>query len=550
MGWFNGPKKLSLPGFVVNAFGKLPFYKEYLYLCPDPAFGDLKAWVDDRFERLSRKETRPPYLAPNRHFMIHVPSHKTDLVGSIWESNDGLRTFPFMLATALPKKARKHGFPLFWQTLSDLWDYFERYYLHLRDTGSSSAFYRGIRGVEHQIPKVVAPQWPKDAALNHEARDDLERGGLARYNLRSNSPDLETWLGGLQLNSCPNLVLWPQSDYAAMPYRAMGYLSLLGIEALAIDLFQPFDLEGEGLKKANALAHGAAIAAKVDSVVDLDTSEEITLILGDKGKPEGAGGDPEEDSLATTVPVQVDQEPITLNLPPLGDEMEAIEAMEASTDIDTAEDVDTEEDVETAEDLDATDPGLVVAELNPDTLETDTLELVALKETLGSAAEVRELPRGEAQYGDPEHHAFVDKDGLSHENSQDEPSEITEDKGDEATHNFEAVTLSAIEKVDSVDPSEEETQILKIPPEIQLAAEDEFNKDTVEDLEAMDMNTLPGPERNLGNTQDFDDEPAANPEEVPKEFKKSPEDELLSLDPEFNHPQTPLERDEDSSRDD
>lgn len=286
MGWFESKKKINLPGFMVNAFGKLPFYKEYLYICPEQSFAELKAWVDDRFERLSRQGTQPPYLAPNRHFMIHSPQTKTDLVGSIWESNDGMRTFPFMLAASLPRKIRKYGFPLFWQVLNEVWTYFERYGEHLRQTGSSTAFYKGIRGVVHQLPKIEEPYWPKVTTYDEDKRERLATGGLIKYDLRGDDEPVEQWFANLGLKNIPQFILWPQQGFESQNVEAFGYVSMMGAEALALDLFQPIFLDEPDLDPEKALAHGAAIAAAVDAAMSEaeDTSEEETLILKKKEK--------------------------------------------------------------------------------------------------------------------------------------------------------------------------------------------------------------------------------------------------------------------------
>lgn len=310
MGWFDSRKKYTLPPFAVNAFGKLPFYKEYLYICPDQAFADLKSWVDDRFERLSRQGTEPPYLAPDRHFLIHMPHHKVDLVGSIWESDDGLRTFPFMLATAVPRKARKYGFPLFWQCLNNLWDYFERFGQHLRETGSSTDFYKGIRGVEHQLPKILEPTWPDLKKRDNDGRQRLADGAFAKYHFGQNTHSSEQWFANLDLPDLPNLILWPQSNHAEVPYEAVGYVSMLGMEALALDLFLPVaektavrepdaepargndqtlddvKIQAAIQSRDTAFVNATAMAAAMDArLQEGKTSEEATLILGSKENP-------------------------------------------------------------------------------------------------------------------------------------------------------------------------------------------------------------------------------------------------------------------------
>ena len=329
MAWFNGNKKITLPGFPVNAFGKLPFYKEYLYLCPDPAFAELKAWVDQSFEQLSRQGADPPYLSPNRHFLVHLPSHKTDLVGSIWDSHDGLRAFPFMIAMAMPRKARKYGLPLFWQCLTSVWDYFERYFSHLSEAGSASDFYKRIRGVVHQLPKIVQSAWPEEATPSEGGRMQLENGGLARFNLREDRQSAEAWLNGLALPQLPNFVLWPQGDFQATPHEAVGFIGMNGLEMIDLDLFQPKAWNG-------APGEGRALVAEPMGDGDKDLSETDTIILKpqDKLTPEDSGPLDESRPGERLGPESLEEEiegleeGHPLNLPPLSPIAEALETKE------------------------------------------------------------------------------------------------------------------------------------------------------------------------------------------------------------------------------
>jgi len=338
MAWFDGIKKISLPGFSVNAFGKLPFYKEYLYLCPDPEFADLKRWVDESFEQLSRQGVSPPYLAPNRHFLVHMTDSRTDLVGSIWDSDDGLRAFPFMIAMALPRKARKHGLPLFWQCLTTVWEYFERYFEHLSDAKSASDFYKRIRGVSHQLPKIAQPDWPKDAPPSEDARANLEGGGLACFDLRNREQTAQAWLRGLNLGQLPNFILWPQSDFKATAHEAKGYVGLTGMETIAVELFQPVPRQDDGLKPAQeALVQGededpnAGFAPGNEP--EGDVSETETLVLGGREKAENSSPEPVEPADESSLDETQDEIPgieegKTMNLPPLSPIAEELETKE------------------------------------------------------------------------------------------------------------------------------------------------------------------------------------------------------------------------------
>ena len=242
MGLFGfGKKTLKLPAFSVSAFGKLPFYKEYLVSSGSPAFSTFKDFLDEGFERLIRSGRDRPYVAPNRKFLIHMPQEQTDLVGRIWESHDGLRAFPFTLAVPLPRKVRQAEFPLFWCCLEAFWHYLDLYQQNLASQGSSTEFYNRIRGISHKLPEVAWPEW------QHGLADDATQASIAFNDgspvslpLHEFSPERETTLiQNLAPRENPKLILWPDGFRTTPRLQAHAYLGSRGFDELHIDQFLP-----------------------------------------------------------------------------------------------------------------------------------------------------------------------------------------------------------------------------------------------------------------------------------------------------------------------
>jgi hypothetical protein len=124
--WLLGMRSAELR---VGAFGKLPFYKDFISYNPDKRNLHLfRQWLEEGFSTpwpLSGGE-RPQLRTPYR-LLNHTPGAAEMTVAVIWNSSDGKRLFPFSLFAALPIKGfsmRRGLIPLYlkhlWEQLQDL----------------------------------------------------------------------------------------------------------------------------------------------------------------------------------------------------------------------------------------------------------------------------------------------------------------------------------------------------------------------------------------------------------------------------------------------
>lgn len=93
--WFRG---LTAP---VQAFGKLPFYKDYLRWISSPASEDWRSWLVANYpEKVQLSEGMRPF--------IFFPANEARIVvGQMEPSNDGIRDFPFSLFIVLERGIQK-----------------------------------------------------------------------------------------------------------------------------------------------------------------------------------------------------------------------------------------------------------------------------------------------------------------------------------------------------------------------------------------------------------------------------------------------------------
>ncbi len=233
---------IKFPEFTVGVFGKLPFYKDFLYSSFDKSFSDLRDAFDHGFDTLIRSQASRPYVAPNRRLLIHLPKHKVDLVGCIWESDDGLRGFPFLIATAFPKRFKNASFAFYWQALEGYWKYLSAYYQDLRSQDNPTEFYKRVRGIAHQPPMIKAVEWTiSEQAQSNILSGSINEGFLTPVDLTGLAPHEEAaLLRSLTIKSNPSFVLWPSPDWRERENtEIIAYFGSNGIDDLRFNFFLP-----------------------------------------------------------------------------------------------------------------------------------------------------------------------------------------------------------------------------------------------------------------------------------------------------------------------
>ncbi len=201
---------IVIPRFTVGIFGKLPCYKEYFFASCHPVFSALRTRLDRDFEGLIRSGRARPYVSPDRRFFVAMDDPRTDLAGCIWDSHDGLRGFPFVMAAPIPRKLRQRPYPAFRQVLEGVWTYLEAYYADLEKQPGSRQVYNRVRGVVHQLDPVTPEPWtePPDERAR-QARDALLRG-RASIDLSELEPEDErNLIRTLNPPENPAYILWP-----------------------------------------------------------------------------------------------------------------------------------------------------------------------------------------------------------------------------------------------------------------------------------------------------------------------------------------------------
>ncbi len=206
--------KIDLPSFQACAFGKLPCHKEYFFVSVHPVFNELKARFDHGMEELIRSGRPRPYVRPDRRFFVKT-GDRLDLAGGVWESDDGKRGYPFMMAAPLPARTWSQPFPIFWQTLERLWSYLEAYFEDLRRQDQPAAVYNRVRGVLHDLPAFKPDPWPESEADPWAANvaAELAGGGAALVLPHGDAEAERNLLLSLRPAVNPAWILWPAADW-------------------------------------------------------------------------------------------------------------------------------------------------------------------------------------------------------------------------------------------------------------------------------------------------------------------------------------------------
>ena len=263
--------RVRIPAFTVSIYGKLPCYKEYFHASGHPLFAAVKNVLDAEFDRLIRLGAKRPYVCPDQRFYFRMDDPKTDLAGCIFESDDGLRGFPFIMAAPLPAKLCRRPFHQSLKVLEPLWQYLEAYFAHLREQPSSSDVYNRVVDVIHELEPVsidAAPpsgNRPLQAMASHAHIQTLALAEFEESVCRSLADHL-------QLPQTPAMVLWPCAGWRGQePDHAALYFGERGLADLAIEFF------GENARQALAEpqttdAEEATLQVKTPPGIEPDTN--------------------------------------------------------------------------------------------------------------------------------------------------------------------------------------------------------------------------------------------------------------------------------------
>ena len=228
--------RVRIPAFTVSIYGKLPCHKEYFHVAGHPLFAEVKTVLDQGFERLIRLGAKRPYVSPDIRFYFRMNDPKTDLAGCIFESDDGLRGFPFVIAVPLPAKLCRGDFYQATLILEPLWRYLEAYFEHLRKQNSSSEVYNRVVDVIHELDPITLNDRQASGTCSLKTQPDKDIQTLPLNEL--NGTALEDLNANLDLSQTPGMILWPCAGWREQaPEHATIYFGMRGLPDLAMDYF-------------------------------------------------------------------------------------------------------------------------------------------------------------------------------------------------------------------------------------------------------------------------------------------------------------------------
>jgi type VI secretion system ImpM family protein len=190
--WKGATERVKTGRFGVNAYGKLPIYKDFITTgVTDPAAREFRTWVDRGFShRWSTDENYREVEIPSHSFLLRLADGKGFVAGSLWGSTDegGLRRFPFTLFVSFPG-GQAATEPL---TAVDYLALIEARSRDLRERfgpgGSLASLYQTYRGASIECPLKTRDQ------IHREVRSD-------------SGPSLATFAESLLGPSCE--AAWP-----------------------------------------------------------------------------------------------------------------------------------------------------------------------------------------------------------------------------------------------------------------------------------------------------------------------------------------------------
>jgi hypothetical protein len=224
-------RRIRFPDFPVEVYGKLPCHKEYLSVGSSQLFGELKRMLDKGFERRISDHRPPPHVLPDRRFYLSIEARE-DLLGCVFESSDGQRHFPFIMAVALPGRLLRRPFPIAWQVCARVWDYLERYFHDLYRQPDAASVYARVRGVVHAPEPLTPVEWPVTEQPIHP---DPVGNGLMRVEVDRESGTAPR----LALAELPRWLVWPAHGWQSM-IDGVGeaFLGRRGLEDVTVDQFR------------------------------------------------------------------------------------------------------------------------------------------------------------------------------------------------------------------------------------------------------------------------------------------------------------------------
>ena len=220
-------KTVRFPSFRVGIYGKLPCHKEYLHAGTDALFSELKRCLDRGFERRISAHLEPPHVLPDRRIYV-AGNAGDDLVGCVFESDDGQRHFPFIMAASLPSRLFRKPFPIAWQTLDRVWRYLEAYFADLRAQADAASVYARVRGVVHNPDAFVPEPWEEPSTPIHPEQAE----GLLRIVLPRDEPSAER----LAIRDLPRWLAWPATSWQSqIADEAIAWLGANGFADIRVD---------------------------------------------------------------------------------------------------------------------------------------------------------------------------------------------------------------------------------------------------------------------------------------------------------------------------
>lgn len=279
LNFLNG--KPRIPPFSVSVFGKLPCHREYLQVTLDAAFTPLKNALVAGVEELNRRGVSRPLIEPDRRFFVRMRGQKVDLAGCIWDSHDGQRAFPFLMAVPLPKRFRGDDQASKMACLLALWAYLEEYFEDLRVQPSDHEVYRRLRGVEHALPPVEMPrrlpkQTPRPAQLTALPLPQLD--------------EQDAFLRGLVFEEPPSFIMLPTRKSGGSAH-CQALIGFAGLADFSADSMRPLPLPSP---TSLAPAATSPSEAETDPDASFDTAPDLDLPAEDDPNAAPTLGDADE----------------------------------------------------------------------------------------------------------------------------------------------------------------------------------------------------------------------------------------------------------------
>jgi type VI secretion system ImpM family protein len=166
LGGSAGEEKVRTARFPLQAYGKLPIYKDFISIgLTDAGAREFRQWLDRGFSyRWAENEEYRDTEIPAHGYLLRLPESKSCVAGAVWGSSDegGLRKFPFAVFLSFPA-AQPAADPV---AAVHYLAAIERRCEEIRDghaAGASlSAFYKAYRGAEFECALKTREQAGKE----------------------------------------------------------------------------------------------------------------------------------------------------------------------------------------------------------------------------------------------------------------------------------------------------------------------------------------------------------------------------------------------------